>query len=62
MLQIVKIRNISAPKANEGSGHAPRMLQVHLSDGHQICSGIEYEKLQGFRYFAECRLVRSVYV
>ncbi|CAK8697280.1 tudor domain-containing protein 3-like isoform X2 [Clavelina lepadiformis] len=41
VLQVVKVRNVSAPKANEESSVAPRMLQLHLTDGHKTCVGIE---------------------
>ena len=34
VLQIQKIRNISAPKANEDSGAAPPLLRLQLTDGH----------------------------
>jgi len=32
VLQIQKIRNISAPKANENSKTAPKLLKIALSD------------------------------
>ena len=38
----MKVRNASAPKANEESSVAPRLLQVHLSDGHKTCIAIEH--------------------
>jgi len=41
VLQIMKIRNASAPKANEESSVAPRLLQIHLSDGHKTCIAVE---------------------
>ncbi|XP_071786876.1 uncharacterized protein [Asterias amurensis] len=34
VLQIQKVRNISAPKANEDSGAAPPLLRLQLTDGH----------------------------
>lgn len=41
MLQIQKIRNISAPKANEDSQAAPRMLKLVLTDGDNYVQAIE---------------------
>lgn len=40
-MQIQKIRNVSAPKANEESQAAPRMLKLTLTDGHNFCQAIE---------------------
>lgn len=45
IVQIHKIRNVSAPKANEESKHAPRMLKLTLHDGHVSCPGIEIEHI-----------------
>lgn len=41
VVQIQKIRNVSAPKANEESTSAPRMLKLTLHDGKTICTGLE---------------------
>ncbi|RZC40305.1 tudor domain-containing protein 3-like, partial [Asbolus verrucosus] len=41
VLQIQKIRNISAPKANENSHVAPRMLKFTLTDGDSYIQAIE---------------------
>lgn len=41
ILQIQKIRNVSAPKSNEDSQAAPRMLKLILTDGHAHCQAIE---------------------
>ncbi|CAB0005830.1 unnamed protein product [Nesidiocoris tenuis] len=41
VVQVVKIRNISAPKANEESQAAPRMLKLILTDGTQVLPAIE---------------------
>jgi tudor domain-containing protein 3 len=41
IVQIQKIRNVSAPKANEESTSAPRMLKLTLHDGKSICTGLE---------------------
>lgn len=41
VVQIQKIRNVSAPKANEESSYAPRMLKLTLHDGKSTCTGLE---------------------
>lgn len=41
VLQIQKIRNISAPKANEDSQAAPRMLKLSLTDGDTFIQAVE---------------------
>lgn len=41
VLQISKVRNASAPKANQDSQAAPRMLKLTLTDGHSFCQGVE---------------------
>ncbi|KAL3265880.1 hypothetical protein HHI36_010072 [Cryptolaemus montrouzieri] len=41
VLQIQKIRNVSAPKANEESQAAPRMLKLILTDGESYAQAIE---------------------
>ncbi|CAH1159797.1 unnamed protein product [Phaedon cochleariae] len=41
VLQIQKVRNISAPKANEDSQAAPRMLKLSLSDGDTYVQALE---------------------
>lgn len=41
VLQIHKIRNISAPKANEESQAAPRMLKLTLTDGDNYIQALE---------------------
>lgn len=43
VLQILKIRNISAPKANESSKTAPKLLKLQLTDGINPYSAIEME-------------------
>lgn len=45
VLQIQKIRNIAAPKANEESKVAPRLLQVEFSDGQAVVQGLELEPI-----------------
>ncbi|XP_028406082.1 tudor domain-containing protein 3-like isoform X3 [Dendronephthya gigantea] len=46
VMQIQKIRNISAPKANEESGAAPRLLKLQLTDGHITCFALENSFIQ----------------
>lgn len=46
MLQLQKIRNISAPKDNEESQAAPRLMKLVLTDGHTTCSAVESEMLK----------------
>ncbi|XP_045478851.1 tudor domain-containing protein 3 [Harmonia axyridis] len=41
VLQIQKIRNVAAPKANEESNAAPRMLKLTLTDGETFVQAIE---------------------
>ncbi|CAG9563340.1 unnamed protein product [Danaus chrysippus] len=41
VVQIQKIRNVAAPKANEESTSAPRMLKMILHDGRSTCVGLE---------------------
>ncbi|KAJ9597478.1 hypothetical protein L9F63_011663, partial [Diploptera punctata] len=43
IVQIQKIRNVSAPKANEESRSAPRMLKLTLTDGLTCCQAVELE-------------------
>lgn len=45
VVQILKIRNISAPKANEESKVAPRLLKLTLTDGQTQYSAIEGEPI-----------------
>ncbi|XP_004462863.2 tudor domain-containing protein 3 isoform X2 [Dasypus novemcinctus] len=42
VLQIQKIRNVAAPKDNEESQAAPRMLRLQMTDGHISCTAIEF--------------------
>ncbi|XP_052077918.1 tudor domain-containing protein 3-like [Mytilus californianus] len=48
VLQIQKIRNVAAPKDNEESQGAPRLLKLTLTDGHLNSNGVETEKLDKF--------------
>lgn len=45
VLQIQKIRNISAPKAKEESQAAPRMLKLTLTDGDSYIQAIEMSSI-----------------
>ncbi|KAK4886169.1 hypothetical protein RN001_002440 [Aquatica leii] len=45
ILQIQKIKNVSAPKANENSQVAPRMLKLMLTDGHTNCQAVEISNI-----------------
>ncbi|XP_071499989.1 tudor domain-containing protein 3-like [Diadema antillarum] len=45
VLQIQKIRNIAAPKSNEDSSVAPRLLRLQLTDGHVTCVGVVIETI-----------------
>lgn len=47
ILQIHKIRNISAPKANEESQVAPRLLKFTLTDGETYIQAFELVQLGG---------------
>ena len=49
VLQVVKIRNVTAPKDNEESQVAPPMLKVTLTDGHSNCNGLEMDKVNKLR-------------
>lgn len=42
VLQIQKVRNVAAPKDNEESQAAPRMLRVQMTDGHTSCTAVEF--------------------
>ncbi|XP_038842891.1 tudor domain-containing protein 3-like [Salvelinus namaycush] len=45
VLQIQKVRNVSAPKDNEESQGAPRMLRLQMTDGHTNAVGLEFKHL-----------------
>lgn len=42
VLQIQKVRNVAAPRDNEESQAAPRMLRVQMTDGHTSCTAVEF--------------------
>lgn len=45
VLQLQKVRNVSAPKEHEESQAAPRMLRLQMTDGHTNCVGLEFSHL-----------------
>lgn len=45
VLQVQKVRNVAAPKANEDSQAAPRMLKLTLTDGLNFCQAIEINSI-----------------
>uniref|UniRef100_A0AAY4DQR8 Tudor domain-containing protein 3 n=1 Tax=Denticeps clupeoides TaxID=299321 RepID=A0AAY4DQR8_9TELE len=45
VLQLQKVRNVSAPKDHEESQGAPRMLRLQMTDGHTACTAIEFKNL-----------------
>ncbi|KAG9338586.1 hypothetical protein JZ751_025549 [Albula glossodonta] len=45
ILQLQKIRNVTAPKDHEESQAAPRMLRLQMTDGHTTCVGLEFRHL-----------------
>uniref|UniRef100_A0A0C9PW73 TDRD3 protein n=1 Tax=Fopius arisanus TaxID=64838 RepID=A0A0C9PW73_9HYME len=45
VLQIQKLRNVSAPKSNEESRGAPRMLRLYLTDGKNNYQAVELDQL-----------------
>lgn len=49
VLQVAKMRNVSAPKAFEESGGAPRMLRVSLTDGSNMVQGLEVQNIKTLR-------------
>ncbi|KAK7474270.1 hypothetical protein BaRGS_00034513 [Batillaria attramentaria] len=46
VLQLIKLRNLSAPKDNEESQAAPRLWKMTLSDGQSNCVAIALEPLK----------------
>lgn len=49
VLQVQKVRNISASKDHEESQGAPRMLRLQMTDGHTTCVGLEFKHLSKLR-------------
>lgn len=50
VLQIQKVRNIAAPKSNEESRGAPRMLKLSLTDGKNSFQAIEIENISSIKW------------
>ncbi|KAE8751973.1 hypothetical protein FOCC_FOCC001136 [Frankliniella occidentalis] len=50
VVQLQKARNVSAPKANEESGAAPRMLKLTLTDGHSTCHAVEMSRIPALTF------------
>lgn len=48
VLQVINVRNVSAPKVNQESKTSPRLLQIDLTDGQTLCSGLELDHLSSF--------------
>lgn len=48
VVQIINIKNVSAPKANQESKTSPRLLQIDMTDGQTVCSGLDLEHLSSF--------------
>lgn len=44
VVQIQKVRNVSAPKSNQESDHSECLLRLHLTDGTSYCSAIQWGK------------------
>lgn len=45
VLQILKLKNVSASKAKPNSQTAPRMLKLSLTDGHTNCQAVEIKQI-----------------
>lgn len=48
VLQVVHVKNVSAPKSNQESKGSPRLLQIDFTDGQTVCSGLDLDVLAGF--------------
>jgi len=49
VLQIQKVRNIAAPKGNEESRTAPRMLKLSMTDGKNNFQALEVEHISALK-------------
>ena len=49
VLQVSKVRNVSAPKAFEESGTAPRLLRMALTDGFSTVHALEIQNIKPLR-------------
>ena len=54
VLQVQKLRNISAPKDNEESQAAPKLWKITLTDGHANVVAICLEPLRNLRSVSLC--------
>jgi len=45
VLQLQKIKNVSAPTIHQDSQGAPRMLKLNLTDGSTHCVGVEFQSI-----------------
>jgi len=54
VVQLQKIRNVSAPKDNEESQGAPRIMKLSLTDGVTTCNAVELENINGIGYWNYC--------
>ncbi|GAA6079727.1 tudor domain-containing protein 3, partial [Tachysurus ichikawai] len=50
VLQVLKVRNVAAPKEHEESQAAPRMLRLQMTDGQTTCAGLEFKHLSKIRH------------
>ena len=50
VLQLQKLRVVSAPKDNEESQGAPRLCRLSLTDGHTTCSAVSLQVIKGLGY------------
>ncbi|XP_064481508.1 tudor domain-containing protein 3-like isoform X2 [Ornithodoros turicata] len=44
VVQVQKVRNVSAPKSNPESEFAPKLLRLQITDGSSYCSALQWEK------------------
>lgn len=44
-MQILKVRNVSAPKSNEDSKGAQKLLKIQLTDGQTLFSAVEMDNI-----------------
>lgn len=47
VVQIVNVKNVSAPKSNQESKSSPRLLQLDFTDGSTLCSGLDLDSIPG---------------
>ena len=54
VVQLVKLRNIAAPKENESSMAAPPLYKMTLTDGHAHCNAILIGEINKLKYIMLC--------